>query len=531
MNRNVAPDQTLTTHGTLAAGSYLLGEAGTAAEPFGAVIIATGHASNFGIINLYAPTVDSFVGGSGATLLAEGVLTNAGIVTVRGGDEFSNASALLSITNDVTNTGEILLQNGALGSHYYDGGPGGQLTDSGTLTNTGTVLLEGGIGYNANGSTASISGLLNNAGTVTVQQAAELSIATSGVLTNSADLTIDGGRLEFYGGPPYGSSTGTLDVNGTLANSGLLTLGGGVVDYGNGYSISGLGADAAVAGVLINTGAIDLQGGAGYRYGYFPPPFSTGPTLSLTGALTNQGSIELHAGYAPPGGYYGAGATLIDSGALTNTGTIVVDGATTASADALLTVTATGTLTNTGTITGTGSIDNAGLLRTTGGDIAIAALRNTGTIALAANTQLTIASAITQSGQLDLAAHATLTLAGSVSATQQIAFGGPGATLILASPNSFAGVLTNFAPTDTIDFAGDFAGGFAGAALTAATTAGSLLDLTFANGATFDLRLDAPLAGATLTLSSDHHGGTDLRLAAAAPLPLIAPLQTDHPLA
>jgi fibronectin-binding autotransporter adhesin len=528
MNRNVAPDQTLTTHGTLAAGSYLLGEAGTAAEPFGAVIIATGHASNFGIINLYGSAIlDSSFGGSGATLLAEGVLTNAGIVTVGGANDFIDASALLSITNDVTNTGEILLQNGALGFHYYAGGPGGQLTDSGTLTNTGTVLLEGGIGYNANGSTASISGLLNNAGTVTVQQAAELSIATSGVLTNSADLTIDGGTLEFYGGPPYGSSTGTLDVNGTLANSGLLTLGGGVVDYGNGYSISGLGADAAVAGVLINTGAIDLQGGAGYRYGYFPPPFSTGPTLSLTGALTNQGSIELHAGYAPPGGYYGAGATLIDSGTLTNTGTIVVDGATTASADALLTVTATGTLTNSGAITGTGSIDNEGLLRTTGGDIAIAALRNTGTIALAANTQLTIGSAITQSGQLDLAAHATLTLAGSVSATQQIAFGGPDATLILASPNSFAGVLTNFAPTDTIDFAGDFAG----AALTAATAAGSLLDLTFANGATFDLRLDAPLAGATLTLSSDHHGGTDLRLGAAAPLPLIAPLQTDHPLA
>jgi hypothetical protein len=32
-------------------------------------------------------------------------------------------------------------------------------------------------------------------------------------------------------------------------------------------------------------------------------------------------------------------------------------------------------------------------------------------------------------------------------------------------------------------------------------------------------------------LSSDHHGGTDLRLGAAAALPLIAPIQTDHPLA
>jgi hypothetical protein len=473
-------------------------------------------------------------GGDGV-LLDSGTITNEGSITIAGFGGGSAYCGTLDVTGVLENSGNIFLDPGANEISY--GVAIGQLIDAGVMTNSGTLTLGGAqLNYVYQGSAATIFGVLTNTNAIAIQQDGTLTIEGPGSLVNMAGLTVNGGAGSAYSSA---ETAGGLDVEGSMENSGSLNFGGGLSGFDKpGYAYGGAGAQITVAGVFTNSGTVSGGGGSGgYRYFGGTEYYGTGATVTVSGLMTNAGLTELLAGTRSYAGLYGTGATLIDSGTLTNAGTIIVDGGP-GIASALLTVTSAGTLANTGTIEGTGTIDNAGLLIASG-TISASTLSNVGTLAIIANSALTIGSAITADathpGVVDIAAHATLTLAGSVAANQEIAFAGPGVTLVLAYPSAFAGSLGGFAPGDTIDLANLH--------LIAASAFGGTLDLTLANGATFDLRLDAPLSAPALTLAADGHGGTDLLLTpsshalpprsdnAALYLQHLAPASPDHPFA
>jgi hypothetical protein len=296
-----------------------------------------------------------------------------------------------------------------------------------------------------------------------------------------------------------------------MTNSGNVTLQGGLTgpQTAGGPGYGGLGAQAIVTGTLTNSGTLLANGGGG-GYRYLKSPVGQGATLSLSGALINTGLIIVETGQAlHTPGVYGTNAQFTDSGVLTNAGTIFLErglGLTTA-----LTVTAGATLIDSGTLSGGGTLVNHGLVESGAagvdtGAIRLAGVTNDGIVAVAAHGGLYLGGNITAdataTGLFNLAGHASLTFGSTVAASQTIAFIGQGDTLGLAIPGAFAGTLSGLAATDTIDLMHTY--------VASATSSGDTLTLGLGDSTTLDLSLAAPLGNLALYLTSDGHGGTDL---------------------
>lgn len=122
---------------------------------------------------------------------------------------------------------------------------------------------------------------------------------------------------------------------------------------------------------------------------------------------------------------------------------------------------------------------------------------------------LDLAGALTGPGALMIDAGAALQLDSSVAGTLSVDFAGASATLALANPAGFAGVIAGLAASDTIDLLGR-------AATSASVNASD--QLVIVNGSTTlaTLQLTGNYSGATFQVGSDGQGGTSVTLLSAA---------------
>ena len=492
MIQYVVPGQTFTLKGTFAQQDTLVADAGTA-HKHGALVVVRGRAKNLGMIGL---TGGNSATTAGATLSDTGTLKNGGVITV-GGGYYSGAGALLQVSGTLTNDATIAVQEGFQGA-------GGQLEIStgGSLNNAGELVLDASTSANAGGGTVVDAGVLMNSQAIFIgggnagDPGTGALFAVTGSLVNQAQLTVEGAR--FASGADLGS--GVLNVSGVLQNSGELLLSSDVYGANGGMLLDG--------GDITNGGTIAADGG-----GYSADYTDLGSVIEVAGVLTNSGLITLYPGFSgADSDIAGDGARLIDSGVLTNTGNIIVEGG--GDSDAAATISVTGTLADSGTISGGGMLDNTGVISSgthglTSGAIAVATLINDGSVEVAPSGSFAVASAVSADagdvGVFDITQQSTLTLGGAISTSQMVSFLGNHATLALGNAVGFAGTIDGLGPRDTIDFLG--------LAVTSVNPSGAVLDIGLADGNTLDLTLDAPLTGVSIGLTGDGNGGTDMVLA------------------
>jgi large repetitive protein len=213
--------------------------------------------------------------------------------------------------------------------------------------------------------------------------------------------------------------------------------------------------------------------------------------LTITGTATQTGNMTIGDATANV-----ASVTLAKGGAWTIGGAFAIDeGAATTSS-----LTVAGTLIRSGA-TGTSTIK--------------VATTDSGTIEAQAGT-LDFTNTLGGKGALTIASGAVLEVDSAAASTLTATFGGPTATLALKSPTTFAATIAGYALGDTIDL------------LKIAATGASINSkdqLVIVDGTTTvaTLKLTGTYSGATFTVGSDSHGGTDLTLSAAGAVPPDAP--------
>jgi len=135
------------------------------------------------------------------------------------------------------------------------------------------------------------------------------------------------------------------------------------------------------------------------------------------------------------------------------------------------------------------------------------ATTDTGLIEAATGT-LDFSNSLTGTGALKIDSGATLQVTSSVASTLTATFDGASATLALAAPTEFAATIAGFAVGDTVDL------------LNIAATGASINDsdqlvIVDRKTAVATLQLTGSYSGATFTIGSDGHHGTDVTLTAA----------------
>ena len=311
--------------------------------------------------------------------------------------------AALQNAGAISQTGNVGL-NGTL---QNDAGRTYTITAASTLssrgTNGATVLNNGTIAVNGAGNTT-INGALTNNGTLAIASGATL-IADYG--TKALNGTVSGaGTLLLGGGANATLNTSTLSVAAiTLAGGNVgakLKLGksliyGGVFSFANqfdtvdlnGYTLTLSGTSNSLisnqvngAGTLKITGAATIGGNAGFgrTYGTWVPM-----TLRNSGAISQDGSISLNGTLLNDAGKtytiigagdissVGTGATVTNNGTfmVNSVGASRVSGTFTNSASAVLHVASGSTLTlDGGTETLNGTVKGLGTLRIGGGGVA-----------------------------------------------------------------------------------------------------------------------------------------------------------------
>ena len=216
-------------------------------------------------------------------------------------------------------------------------------------------------------------------------------------------------------------------------------------------------------------------------------------------------------------------------GAATQTGAVTIGDATTAKASVSISKGATWTIEGAvGIGRGTSVLSNLSvggtLVRSgaTGTSKINVSTGDTGLIEVAAGT-LDFVSKTTGNGALKIDAGATLEAETTVASTLTAIFNGASATLALMAPSKFDATIAGFAVSDTIDLLNIAATG-------AAINAGD--QLVIVNGTTMvaSLQLTGTYSGATFTIGSDGHGGTDVTLLTASGVtpPIAATTPSPH---
>ncbi len=345
----------------------------------------------------------------------------------------TSAGTLTGLGDQIESFVQVTIDSDAawtLVSNYLTAGY--TISNAGTLTNTGTlqspVMLAagaaltnayGGMLYSASGyavysaiTSAGVSVL--NGGVILSPGSTAIALADGGSVTNQSTGTISGG-----------GATGVYIIGapGTVVNAGLITGSGlGVLFTGAAGTVVNYGIiTGSDAGVEFNPGGSNTLIDAGLiASGRYAVRFSSGyanrlvldPSAVLTGSITGGNTpgasavstLELASG-ATAGTLTGLGNTIVDFAQIT------IDSG------------ASWTLLSDTLASGYG-INDSGTL---------------------------IAAALTGTGSVTISADSTLEVQGTVSSGETIVFAGAGAYLHIDSPYSFAGGITNFTATDSID--------------------------------------------------------------------------------
>ena len=335
-----------------------------------------------------------------------------------------------------------LAQIGAPGQIFVIGGPN-TITLSGTLDQTGAMSLG-----------ASSNPVVDILKAATWSIEADSSISGSFGLIENAGTFIDPNGSGVALVDPQFESTGTLTVNGsTLEFQGQTMLAGTVTGSGtldlNGATTLQSGLGVSVAALTIDGSTVDL-----------------GETLSYGNIFSQIGNSTLDLG-----GYTMSlsGASSLDAGTLTDTGTLALAGAATIG---------NYNIDNAATLLVTGRAEQTGLVNMSGGTLAIASggtytfdddlsIAGTGLLSLAGTLLVgsagssTIDATVDQTGGTLTANGQTLTLAGggtlagAISGTGSLVLGG--GTFTLAS--TLAAKVADLDVRATADLAGNLSYG------------------------------------------------------------------------
>ena len=306
-----------------------------------------------GTVSLGNPATESPVnGGIGYDLGGNNNVTIGWVLTNSGTFQLNGPSDLATIGGVTNNSGGFIDVEGAstlniLGNtnnsgdmyttfyNYYGGGNtiniGGVLTNSGTFQMLGSGDMAtiasltnnaGGVVGVDNGSTMTITGDVNNSGTLSTNANslyAYNTLSIGGILTNGGTLQINGPDGDVVTVNYSVNNSGTIDLN----NYGYLGIGGDLNNSGSTYvDVGSGGGDSAliVNGNLNNTGTLQLAsfdyagiGGAATNAAGATIDVENGSTLAVTGNVTNSGTLETDANG------YGGGNTITVGGLLTNT--------------------------------------------------------------------------------------------------------------------------------------------------------------------------------------------------------------------
>jgi len=246
-------------------------------------------------------TIGGIVTGSGGSLTKQGT----GTVTISNANTFTGGVAL--------NAGEILINNNtALGAGALTMASGTTLSVGSLVNASNSIILNGNATIDASASFAgTLSGVISgNVGSLTKTGASTLIL--TGANTYQGGTTVNAGTLTIaLGGSLYPSgavtiNAGTFDISGITATGltigDLTTLSGTVVSLGAKGLTFGTSNSTTIAGTITGTGSLVKQGAG---------------TSTLTGTNTFTGGLTINAGTL---------ALAAPSGALTSTGSVVVNG-------------------------------------------------------------------------------------------------------------------------------------------------------------------------------------------------------------
>jgi hypothetical protein len=309
--------------------------------------------------------------------------------------------------------------------------------------------------------------------------------------------------------------TGSVAGNGTLQ-----AASGAVLD---------LKASGTLPKVLIGAGTIKLDGPS---YAYGTATTSTVATLAVDAGVHLSGAGTIASAVIDAGSINAASGTLLLSGTVSGAGGL------SATATAVLDLTAGGTLTQAisgagtlelggaytlgtasptiaaikidaaGALSGAGTIasavTNAGSIAATSATLSfLGAVTNNG-IADAASGLLSFKNAVSGTGTLEIGTTGSLSLLAGAAAGQLVDFLGTTGGLNLSQPSSFLGSIAGFAGSDKIDLVNTVSNG----ATYTQGTHGGVLTLTEGTSTVATLNFVGTYTSSSFTLTTDNHGGT-----------------------
>ena len=412
--------------GTMRAATLTMNRDWTLNTAGGGVDVTSGTFTHSGLISGTGGLVKSGAG----LLIINGTNTYQGATAINGGIlSFTNTANLGNASGGLSfNTG-TLQAIGVIARATTLNAGGGTLDIASQLSMTGSISGAGGLTKIGSG-TLTLTGTNSYTGTTAVNTGA-LSVANDTNLgSSSAALALNAATLRTTGGFSMNRATSlsggsTFDVTtGTLAHSGTISGSGGLAKTGVGQ--------LTLAGANTYTGTTALHGGIVSVAANNNLGGSTGPLAFYSGTLRTTAGFAMNRAMALASG----GATLdVESGTLTNSGTI------SGAAAALLTKTGTGTLvlsglnSHTGTMAINGGVVSAG----SSGNLGAGALiLNSGTLRTTAG--MTLANATTLNaggGGLDVTTG-TLAYNGIIGGAGALTKTGTG-LLTLTATNTYAG--------------------------------------------------------------------------------------------
>ena len=418
-----------------------------------------------------------------------------------------NAAATVANYGTILGTG-----HGGSGVHLLSGGA----VINGSTTDTTALIDCSNIGVLAIGAVQ-----LNNFGTISDYDNLGVylrsGMVTNGSTTDSTAL-ISGGNGLYASG--YGQSSATVTNYGTI--QGL--RGPAVLFKSANDRLIAESNSTFVGSVLGGGGMLELAGGTGTIMG-----LGGAGTISGTEAMNFNGfgAYQLDAGsnWTLSGtNVLKAGVTLTDAGMVNQEASLIVGSGSSAS---ILAISSGGTWTINGAV-GIESGGSATSMVRVVGELVKSGASGTSIIQLAtldlgmievATGKLDFKRTMSGSGALRVDAGATLELDSSARRTLLMVFGGASATLALKAPTKFAATISGFAVSDTIDLLKIIATG-------ARINAKDQLVIVDGTTTVATLKLTGSYSGATFSIVSDGHGGTNVTLLTASSVP--PPFGTPH---
>ena len=329
------------------------------------------------------------------TIAAGGEATNAGTMqgfagTFNNSGIYTSTGTLIDATDINNRAGGVMNMSGTMSAPVVNND--GQMTVNGNLAGPITTFNNQGTGgLTITAGTFSDITTLNNTSTAPIGVKVNIGtgLTVTGTVTNAAGSTFEvGGALAAGAFTNNGSTT----VSGTMAVTGAVTISGGTLDNTGTVTAASYTQDST-AGASTNSGTLTLTGAMAVSAGSFANNGGTINAASMTNSatFTNSGTLTTTGGSINSGTYTQSGAASVLTGGFVNTGTATVSGGAVNGA-----ISNFGNYNVTGTVTSDSTFTN---------DI-------TGTLAIGAAGNYTVAGLLTNSNLLVVAAGGVLTADG-----------------------------------------------------------------------------------------------------------------------